>query len=184
MADTKPKKCTVCKQTVNTLSSYAQVALGKHAHLVCVEDAAYNRGYMQGRQDLLAEQEAKKHQDEQEAKEQAAREKLGEEVALRNYAGNLPRCSGCGKKVNEVGRYQTARPIEEVLALGVEVVAPSVGPLARRGVCANCVEVERLARNDARRPQVAAVAPPKEPKVEPEAKQEKKDRFDLIEIDD
>jgi hypothetical protein len=181
MAEVKAKKCTICNATVNTLSSYAQLSLGKLAHLQCVRDEEYDKGYAQGQIDLRSEQDAKKSKDEQEAKQRAARERLDAEVVIRNYANDLPRCPGCGRRVNEASRYQNAKPIEQILALGIEVVEPSEGPLARRGVCQNCVETERVARNEARRPQAAAAAQPKA--AEDKKPDEKKDRFELLEIE-
>jgi hypothetical protein len=192
MAEIKAKKCAICNQTVNVLSSYAQVALGKLAHLQCVRDESHKKGYEQGQCDLLAEQEAKREREEvarknreaqmladaeaRRAKEERERRKAEEQrlVNLRYRVDQLPRCSGCGKRVNVAKLHRTPMTIEEVREVEPDAVEPSSGYDAG-GRCRNCAESERLARNEARRP-----GAPKDDEKKPE---EKRDRFGVIEIE-
>lgn len=191
MPEVKPKKCTICNATVNTLASFAQVSLGKLAHLTCVKDQEYNRGYLQGKADLEAAQreeaerneiarrnrEAQQRAEEESRKAEEDRERReGEKQRLANLryrVDQLPRCAGCGKRVNVTKPHRTPLTIEEVREVEPDAMEPPAG-YAAGGRCRACAEVERAARN--------AVTAKKEPE-KPKDDGPKQDRFELIETE-
>lgn len=186
-------KCKICREEVKEIGAYVKLALGQYAHLTCFETAVYKKAWDAGREDLIVTQEGERQRVERERKQRETQAAIDEHVRLQNYIQALPRCQECGRRINDVGIHRThaQRDIAEVHTLNSQVVGRGDGER-----CKNCVEAERIARNDAR----SAKAPPPsmlcstagcDNKPAPSenkctsclAKDKPRDRFGVIELD-
>ena len=157
--------CKKCGEAVREVGPHVRTGQGRY-HLLCYAEENYQKGFAEGRQSILDEQEIER------AHAEALKEK-----ELRDGFLKLNRCGACGKrKVPSLSIFPAA--------WGEVTLGDQDAPR-----CQECARKEAAAREAARRDsQPIGFNANRPPEVKPAPTTEKKpevkhDRFELVEID-